>query len=212
MLRNVLARLRASLPNWRSILRMSETTASQPVVEKSVDNTTNTSTTNDNSKKSKKFKYDKEERKRMLKIRRQAKKEVKQVGFFNESLTQTDYYFENGLRKVYPYFFFWNTTAKERWFGRTVYDVYKNEFGRAIVNQNLDKLIETGKIKVNNKIVSKDFKIKNGDRVSHAKHRHEIPVLGDPIKIIHDDENFLVVDKVILFRKLYLNLVTMNTI
>ena len=68
--------------------------------------------TESSEKKSKKHKYDKEERKRMLKLRRQSKKEVKQVGFYNETLTQTDYYFENGLRKVYPYFFFWNTTAK----------------------------------------------------------------------------------------------------
>lgn len=71
---------------------------------------------------------------------------------------------------------------------------------------------------MNNKIASKDYKIKNGnnifcylilhflllklfglckgDRVSHAKHRHEIPVLGDPIEIIHNDDDFLAVNKV----------------
>jgi hypothetical protein len=57
----------------------------------------------------------KEERKRLLKERRQKKKEHKAVGIGNEILKQTDYYFENGLRKVYPYYFGWNTTAKERW-------------------------------------------------------------------------------------------------
>jgi 23S rRNA-/tRNA-specific pseudouridylate synthase len=47
--------------------------------------------------------------------------------------------------------------------------------------------------------MSKDYKIKNGDRVSHAKHRHEIPVLADQIEIIHDDEDFLAVNKVFYY-------------
>lgn len=58
----------------------------------------------------------KEERKKALKQRRFLKKENKEVGFSNDILKQTEYYFENGLRKVYPYYFGWNTTAKERWF------------------------------------------------------------------------------------------------
>lgn len=57
----------------------------------------------------------KEERKKALKQRRQLKKEHKGVGYSNVVLNQTSYYFENGLRKVYPYYFGWNTTAKERW-------------------------------------------------------------------------------------------------
>lgn len=138
----------------------------------------------------------KAEKKRLLKERRAKHKETKEVGFnFNDSLKQTDYYFENGLRKVYPYDFHWNTTAKERWFGRTLHDVYKQEFSRAIVHQPLEELILSGKIQVNDKTRSLDYVIKNGDRVSHSKHRHEIPVLGDPIKVVHEDEDYLVVDK-----------------
>ena len=57
----------------------------------------------------------KEERKKALKQRRLLKKEHKGVGYSNVALNQTSYYFENGLRKVYPYYFGWNTTAKERW-------------------------------------------------------------------------------------------------
>ncbi|CAF0783331.1 unnamed protein product [Brachionus calyciflorus] len=137
----------------------------------------------------------KEERKKALKQRRLLRKENKEVGFPNDILKQTEYYFENGLRKVYPYFFGWNTTAKERWFGRTLLDIYKSEFSRATVNQSIQHLIETGKIRCNGQIKPLDYKIKNGDRISHIKHRHEIPVLADKIKIIHEDENFLVVDK-----------------
>lgn len=57
----------------------------------------------------------KEERKASLKQRRQERKALKQVGFHDKNLEETQYYFENGFRKVYPYFFRWNTTAKERW-------------------------------------------------------------------------------------------------
>ena len=117
----------------------------------------------------KQWKHDLEkrgERREKLKERRRQKKETKSVGFFLESLKQTDYYFENGLRKVYPYEFSWQTTAKERWFGRTLLDVYKSEFNRAVINQSVENLILTGKIRVNDQIKPLDYKIKNGDRVS----------------------------------------------
>lgn len=138
----------------------------------------------------------KAQRKRELKERRAKVKENKEVGFnLNESLKQTDYYFENGLRKVYPYLFYWNTTAKERWFGRTLFNVYSQEFARAIMNQPLEKLILTGKIKVNNQTKPLDYVIKNGDMISHSKHRHEIPVLGVKLKVVHEDDDYLVIDK-----------------
>ena len=137
----------------------------------------------------------KEERKANLKIRRRAKKETKLAGFSDHDLNQTSYYFENGLRKVYPYNFGWNTTAKERWFNRTLVDIYKHEFSRAIINQSVEELIESGKIRINGQIKPLTYTLKNGDRLSHIKHRHEIPVIDDEIKIVFEDEDFLVVDK-----------------
>jgi len=76
-----------------------------------------------------------------------------------------------------------------------LHEIYKSEFSRAIVNQPLEDLILTGKIQVNGQTKKLDYVIKNGDKVSHAKHRHEIPVLGDKIKVIHDGEDYLVVEK-----------------
>jgi hypothetical protein len=137
----------------------------------------------------------KAERKRALKERRKQKLEQKQVGFCDDVLQHTDYYYENGLRKVYPYWFLWNTYVKERWFNRTLLDVYQTEFFRATRSHSLEHLISTGKIKVNSQVKPCDYVLKNGDKITHIKHRHEIPVLGDPIKIIQDDENYLVVDK-----------------
>lgn len=127
---------------------------------------------NNTNQSKKRHKYTKEERKQDRKARLALKQEKKAVGFHdNDTLKQTQYYFENDLRKVYPYFFGWNTTAKERWFvycdqigllnidpykssnflfrfKRSLLDIYKNEFNRAIANQSVEKLITEGKIRV----------------------------------------------------------------
>lgn len=38
------------------------------------------------------------------------------------------YYFEDGLRKVHPYHYTYNTYCKERWRGRELLDIYATEF------------------------------------------------------------------------------------
>ena len=43
----------------------------------------------------------------------------------------TDLFFDiyfSGLRKVYPYPYTFSTYAKERWYGRTIQDIFENEF------------------------------------------------------------------------------------
>jgi len=37
--------------------------------------------------------------------------------------------------------------------------------------------------------------IKNNDLISHRVHRHEPPVIGDKINIIHKDDNLVVINK-----------------
>jgi len=39
-----------------------------------------------------------------------------------------EYYFEDGLRKVVPYNYTYNTFCKERWRGRTLIDIFLEEF------------------------------------------------------------------------------------
>ena len=38
------------------------------------------------------------------------------------------YYLEDGLRKVHPYHFTYNTYCKERWRGRELLDIFATEF------------------------------------------------------------------------------------
>ncbi|KAF8770685.1 RNA pseudouridylate synthase like protein [Argiope bruennichi] len=54
-------------------------------------------------------------------------KEV-QRGLEDSTLIETEYYFENYLRKVYPYYFTYTTFCKGRWVGRQLIDVFCEEF------------------------------------------------------------------------------------
>uniref|UniRef100_T1JX68 Pseudouridine synthase n=2 Tax=Tetranychus urticae TaxID=32264 RepID=T1JX68_TETUR len=106
----------------------------------------------------------------------------------------SDYYFEHGLRKVYPYLFTFYAFCKGRWIGETIFDVYQREF-RAIDKQKLLDRFAKGYIKVDDETVSPDYILKDNDLITGIVHRHEMPVIGLPLKIVHEDDNVLVLDK-----------------
>ena len=147
----------------------------------------------------------KEERRSRFKERRRIKAESKLVGFrqsthyIDPSLTDQSIYFIDPsapkLRKVHPYFFTWVTHAKERWYDRTIEDVFQHEFRRAILKQNFDDLIRNGLIRINGQCIQKDYVIKNGDKLEHFTHRHEVPVINQKFEILINNEDYLVIDK-----------------
>ena len=112
-----------------------------------------------------------------------------------DCINLTDYYFENGFRKVYPYYFIYGSWAKERWVGSRIIDAYEKEFGSNFNRGTLETLFEKGTIRVNYCRVKKDYVIKANDFLQNRLHRHELPVLGLPIKVIHESDDFVVVDK-----------------
>jgi len=107
---------------------------------------------------------------------------------------ETETYFEKDLRKVRPYYFTFTTHAKGRWCGDKLSDVFAREF-RAMEPQEYKRCIEEGFIKVNDKPSSVDYIVKNNDFITHVVHRHELPVTGQKIQVIHEDSNWVVVDK-----------------
>ncbi|XP_050390895.1 uncharacterized protein LOC126810023 [Patella vulgata] len=119
---------------------------------------------------------------------------VEDRGYSTNIFSQTEYYFENGLRKVYPYNFTFSTHAKERWYKKTILDVFTKEFV-AGTPEFYRRHIELGKVEVNGKRVTENYIIKNGDEISHTIHRHENPVLGGNIEIISDTDDLLVINK-----------------
>lgn len=105
------------------------------------------------------------------------------------------YYLENGLRRVAPYHFTYNTYCKQRWRGRTILDIFTSEF-RDRDREYYRHAIETGQISVNNKpCLDTGTIVKNGDVVGHTLHRHEPPVSAQPVGVIHEDDNMIVIDK-----------------
>lgn len=70
------------------------------------------------------------------------------VSFSQEHFSETSYYFEGGLRKVYPYYFDFKTYCKGRWIGKTLLEVFKSEF-RAESIEYYEKAAKEGRIRLN---------------------------------------------------------------
>ena len=105
------------------------------------------------------------------------------------------YYLENGLRRVAPYHYTYNTFCKQRWRNRTLLDIFSSEF-RDRDREYYKNAIESGQITINSKpCVDPSTVVKNGDVISHTLHRHEPPVTAQPIGRIHEDEDMIVIDK-----------------
>lgn len=104
------------------------------------------------------------------------------------------YYFEDDLRRVRPYHWTYNTYCKERWRGRSLIEIFESEF-RDRPAEYYRSSMESGDIFVNGIKVGPDYVLRNGDLISHTMHRHEPPVTSDPVGIIHEDDDMIVINK-----------------
>lgn len=104
------------------------------------------------------------------------------------------YYFEHGLRKVAPYFYTYNTFCKSRWRGRELFEIYSSEF-RDRPEAYYRRAIEAGSVMVNGKPAGLTHVVKDNDLISHTMHRHEPPVSGEPIAVLHEDDGLIVINK-----------------
>ncbi|XP_072169444.1 uncharacterized protein [Diadema setosum] len=111
-----------------------------------------------------------------------------------DQFSNVEYYFENGLRKVKPYVYKFETHAKGRWFGCKLLDVFRKEF-RLETPEYYEVAIKEGLIRVNKAAASPDRILRNNDFMQSKVHRHEPPVSGEPIQIIADTEDYLVINK-----------------
>ncbi|XP_074025423.1 pseudouridylate synthase RPUSD2 isoform X5 [Leptinotarsa decemlineata] len=119
---------------------------------------------------------------------------AKRPGFTDDRYNETSYYIENGLRKVYPYYFTFTTFTKGRWVGEKILDIFSREF-RAHPAEEYERCIEAGTLTVNYEKVPTDYKLKHNDLLANIVHRHEVPVTSQPIAIVHMDEDIVVVNK-----------------
>ncbi|KAJ2066547.1 DRAP deaminase [Coemansia sp. S2] len=112
------------------------------------------------------------------------------------SMTVDDIYFEEGgLQRIHPYFFKFTTYAKGRWVGRTIYELFCSEF-RDRTPAYYESAITQGIIEINNKKVEPSTIVCNSDLITHYIHRHEPPVTTQPLAIVRETEDgLLIVDK-----------------
>ncbi|BFZ12875.1 hypothetical protein BsWGS_15914 [Bradybaena similaris] len=116
------------------------------------------------------------------------------IGYSLEDLDKSSYYFENGVRKVYPYPYVFATHAKGRWVGRKLEEVLQQEFGYDHPD-DLMKSFESGLIHVNGKRVGLNHIIRGNDYICHRTHRHENPVTAAPLEVIENNDDILVINK-----------------
>ncbi|KAM4723671.1 pseudouridylate synthase RPUSD2 isoform 2-T2 [Anableps anableps] len=117
------------------------------------------------------------------------------VSFSQEHFDETSYYFEGGLRKVFPYYFDFKTYCKGRWIGKSLLEVFKSEF-RAESIEYYEKAAKEGRIRLNQSPVEDlSVVLRNNDHMRNTVHRHEPPVISTPLQILVDDGEVLVVDK-----------------
>ncbi|CCK72473.1 bifunctional DRAP deaminase/tRNA pseudouridine synthase RIB2 KNAG_0K01080 [Huiozyma naganishii CBS 8797] len=101
---------------------------------------------------------------------------------------------EGSYRKVAPYYQVYRTHCKERWRGRLLVDVFTSEFRDQSI-EHYKALITSGGVLVNGVPSISTTKIQNGDVIEHKVHRHEPAVSAEPIAVIHEDDDIVVIDK-----------------
>lgn len=94
------------------------------------------------------------------------------------------------FRFIRPYYFTFPCTAKGRWFGRKLVDVFCQEFkhwSRDVIEQR----IRDGDITVNDETIPVDYEIQEHDKIKHTITRTESPVYNRPILKIGETDDYL---------------------
>ncbi|KAM9294433.1 pseudouridylate synthase RPUSD2 [Gastrophryne carolinensis] len=117
------------------------------------------------------------------------------VSFGDEHFQETESYVENGLRKVRPYYFYFETYCKGRWVGRTLLEVFSHEF-RSQSLQHYQRAAMVGRLSLNRETI-RDLStvLKDNDFLRNKVHRHEPPVTSQPLRILGENDEIVVVDK-----------------
>ncbi|XP_006831964.1 PREDICTED: RNA pseudouridylate synthase domain-containing protein 2 [Chrysochloris asiatica] len=117
------------------------------------------------------------------------------VSFSDEHFAETNYYFEGGLRKVRPYYFDFQTYCKGRWVGHSLLHIFNTEF-RAQPFTYYEAAVRAGRLHLNDERVQDlNIILKDNDFLRNTVHRHEPPVTAEPIRLLAENEDVVVVDK-----------------
>ncbi|WMV20967.1 hypothetical protein MTR67_014352 [Solanum verrucosum] len=105
-----------------------------------------------------------------------------------------DYIFRNGIRYVKPYYFEFISHVKNRWAGKTIVDLFSDEFkGRP--RDYYESAVKSGRIQVDGQKVSVSYVVQSSQKISHFLHRHEPPVMSWDVEILCEEPDVLTVCK-----------------
>ncbi|CAH9109102.1 unnamed protein product [Cuscuta europaea] len=105
-----------------------------------------------------------------------------------------DYIYRNGIRYVKPYYFEFISHVKNRWAGKTIVDLFSEEFkGRS--SDYYVAAVKAGRIQVNGKRVPISFVVQSSQKISHFVHRHEPPVMAWDVEILCEEPEVLTICK-----------------
>ena len=84
--------------------------------------------------------------------------------------------------------------SARRWYGRALAAVLQKEYAHADPAY-YSSAIERGLVTVNGRTAQADSIVQSGDLITHSLHRHEPPVSAAAIRILHQDEHIIAVNK-----------------
>eukprot|EP01080_Neovahlkampfia_damariscottae_P004849 gene4849-8434_t len=102
---------------------------------------------------------------------------------------------KNGFRFIKPYTHTFKMYVKQRWIGKTLQQVYEDEF--SMPNQIAEKLIFDGKILINDEKTSNDKILKNNELISlEDNDRIEFPIINfDYVEVLYENDDIFVINK-----------------
>ncbi|KAM7480183.1 hypothetical protein LguiA_028396 [Lonicera macranthoides] len=107
---------------------------------------------------------------------------------------RNDYIFRNGIRYVKPYYFEFISHAKNRWAGKTIVDLFADEFkGRP--RDYYVSAVKSGRIQVDGRIVPASYVVQPSQKISHFLHRHEPPVKALEVLVLQEEADVLTICK-----------------
>lgn len=128
--------------------------------------------------------------------RRKRQKRVRDIEDDLRTASAADYHVAHGLRFAVPYVHEFRMTCKLRWRGRRLLEVFNTELSKSGEPSYWSAEMGAGRIVHNGAVATAESSWAHDDLVLHAAHRHESPVAFAPcVRIVHEDENVVVVDK-----------------
>ncbi|XP_020107443.1 RNA pseudouridine synthase 7 [Ananas comosus] len=105
-----------------------------------------------------------------------------------------DYIFRNGKRYVRPYYFEFISHVKNRWAGKTIVDLFAEEFKGRPYDYYVGA-VKSGRIQVDGQMVQPTYVVKSSQKISHFLHRHEPPVMVGEVLILENEDDVLTICK-----------------